>query len=235
MRTVVQNKCFCSTGVLVVGFIYCAVMAMPLHILAQDIASAPILPLSAPKVAIPNAPSKNLNTSKITSKPEWKDLTSEQQLSLKPLAAEWNTLEEARKRKWLALARNYQTLSPTEQAKLHSRMTEWVSLSPQQRTQARLNFARSKQLTPTQKAATWEAYQALTPEEKQKLATLATPKPIGAATASKPVPVHKLAIIPVTRKTPKQTPKLATASDTVNKKTLLPRTPPVEPAPAFKH
>jgi len=234
MSAVVQNKCLRSTRVLVVGFIYCVVMAFPLQVLAQDKASAPLLPLSAPKIAIPNAPTKNLNTSKIASRPEWKDLTPEQQLSLRPLASEWNTLEEARKRKWLALARNYQTLSPTEQAKLHSRMTEWVSLSPQQRTQARLNFASSKQLTPTQKAATWEAYQALSPEEKQKLATLATPKPIGAATTTKPVPVHKLAIVPVTRKTPKQTPKLSTASDTVNKKTLLPRTPSLEPTPAFK-
>lgn len=235
MRAVVQNKGLHGTGVLVAGCIYCFVMALPFQVLAQNTASAPLLPLSAPKAAISNASTKNLIASKIIARPEWKDLTPEQQLSLKPLAAEWNTLEEARKRKWLALARNYQTLSPTEQAKLHSRMTEWVSLSPQQRTQARLNFARSKQLTPTQKAATWEAYQALSPEEKQKLATLATPKPIGAATATKPVSVHKLAIIPVTRKTPKQTPKLATASDTVNQKTLLPHTPPVEPAPAFKH
>jgi hypothetical protein len=76
-------------------------------------------------------------------------------------------------------------------------MNEWVTLSPQQRAQARLNFARtkelSKQLTPEEKKAKWQTYQALSPEEKQKLAAKASPKPVGAATAVKPVAPQKLA------------------------------------------
>jgi hypothetical protein len=83
---------------------------------------------------------------------------------------------------------------------MHSRMNEWVTLSPQQRAQARLNFARtkelSKQLTPEEKKAKWETYQALSPEEKQKLAAKANPKPAGAATAVKPVAPQKLAPVP---------------------------------------
>ena len=57
-------------------------------------------------------------------------------------------------------------MSGAEQAKLHSRMTEWAALSPQQRTQARLNFAETKQLSPDDKKAKWEAYQALPPGRK---------------------------------------------------------------------
>lgn len=168
----------------------------------------------------------------ITTKPEWHDLTPSQQQSLKPLAASWNTLDEAHKRKWIAIAGNYPSLNPADQVKLHSRMTEWVSLSQQQRAQARLNFAHTKQLAPAQKAATWEAYQALRPEEKQKLAQSAPPKPTGAATATKPVPPQKLAKVPVTRQTQKEVPPLPPANNSLNRNTLLPRLAPTNANPA---
>lgn len=159
------------------------------------------------------------------SKPGWQELTPVQQTSLKPLAANWNSLSESQKRKWLAIALNYRTLTPQEQAKMHSRMTEWVSLSQQQRGQARLNFAQSKALTPSQKAANWKAYQELSPEERQKLASSAAPKSTGAATAAKPVSSQKLAIVPVSRKTAKAEPKMAAASQTLDRNTLLPQSP----------
>ena len=83
---------------------------------------------------------------------------------------------------------------------MHSRMNEWVAMSPQDRAAARLNFAKtkelSKQLTPDEKKAKWETYQALSPEEKAKLAAKGSPKPTGAATAVKPVPTQKLAVTP---------------------------------------
>jgi hypothetical protein len=178
----------------------------------------------------------NSATQKIPSKPSWQDLTTAQQMSLMPLAANWNTLGEAQKRKWIAISANYPGLPPAEQAKLHSRMTEWVSLSQQQREQVRLNFAQSKKLSPNQKAATWQAYQALDPVEKKKLATAATPKPLGAATAVKPVPPQKLATVPVTRQTQKNQSVVATTEHVVNRNTLLPRSQPVtEPAPSQKN
>jgi hypothetical protein len=78
-------------------------------------------------------------------------------------------------------------------------MNEWVALSPQQRAEARLNFAKtkelSKQLTPEEKKAKWQTYQALSPEEKQKLAAKATPRPTGAAPALRPVSPKKLAAV----------------------------------------
>lgn len=202
---------------------------------AQGVTEAPLPAPSSAKLPHqnPNKSSKILTTPSITTKPDWKDLTPDQQQSLKPLTAKWSTLEEPHKRKWLAIAASYPTLAPAEQAKIHSRMTEWVSLSQQQRAQARLNFARSKQLTPIQKTATWEAYQALSPEEKHKLAILATPKPVGAAAAAKPVPTHKLAVVPMSRQSPKQIQKSATAINSVNKNTLLPHSlPPAQPASA---
>ena len=48
-------------------------------------------------------------------------------------------------------------------------MTEWVALSPNQRSEARLNFAEARKLPPEEKKAKWQAYQALSAEERQKL------------------------------------------------------------------
>ncbi|NDP63697.1 DUF3106 domain-containing protein [Polaromonas sp.] len=133
--------------------------------------------------------------------PAWSQLTPSQQQALAPLASSWNTsMSDAQKRKWLEISKNYGALTPQAQATLNSRMNEWVALSPQQRAQARLNFGKtlelSRQLTPDEKKAKWEAYQALSPEEKQKLAATASPRPSGAATALKPVATQKLATVP---------------------------------------
>ena len=131
--------------------------------------------------------------------PGWSELSSAQKAALKPLAGSWSGISEAQKRKWIALSQNYPSLPPAEQAKLHSRMDTWASLSITQRNQARLNFAETKQLSPDQKQSKWAAYQALTPQEKQKLATGSPATPAGAAIAITPVPKQKLADVPPSR------------------------------------
>ncbi len=201
------------------------------HAWAQAAISPALPSASSARLLVTGASVKTTNTPKIALKPGWQDLSPSQQLSLKPLAEKWNTLAETQKRKWIAIAANYPKLAPAEQEKLHGRMTEWVSLSQQQRAQARLNFAESKKLTPAQKAATWNAYQALSPEEKQKLARSAPVKPVGAAAAAKPVAPQKLTAVPETRQTARQTPKMAAASHSVNRNTLLPQAKPETSAP----
>jgi hypothetical protein len=163
----------------------------------------------------------------------WTELTPEQHQALSPLAAKWDTLSEAQKRKWLALSRNFPKLSQPEQAKLHSRMTDWAALSPQQRTQARLNFGETQQLSPDDKKAKWEAYQALSPEEKGKLAAGVT-KPPATAAAVKPVTPRKLAVVPKpANRQDSKTPRIAAAPHQVEPSTLLPRQAPAAvPAPA---
>lgn len=145
-------------------------------------------------------------------RPAWSELTPQQQQALAPLASSWSTISEAQKRKWLEISKNYSALSPEDQATLNSRMNEWVLLTPQQRAQARLNFGKtkelSKQLTAEEKNAQWQAYQALSPEEKQKLAAKASPKPAGAATAVKPVAPQKLVTTPAPAIKPASKPPL---------------------------
>lgn len=130
-------------------------------------------------------------------KPLWTDLTAAQQAALRPLAQHWNGLSEAHKRKWLVLSRNYDKLSADEQSTLHGRMAEWAGLSARDRAQARLNFAEVKRLAPAdERKAKWEAYQALSEEERRKLAASAAAVPTTAALPLRPVPERKLAPIP---------------------------------------
>ena len=155
--------------------------------------------------------------------PQWTELTPPQQQALAPLAGVWPTISEAQKRKWLAMSQSYRRLAAPEQGKLHERMTDWVMLSPQQRTQARLNFAETKQLSPDDKKAKWEAYQALPPEEKRKLAAGAASaaKPPGTAPAVKPVPAHKMTTLHGVGDG--KPPRIAAAPNQIDQNTLLPQ------------
>ena len=147
-------------------------------------------------------------------------------MALAPLAGTWGTLTEGHKRKWLALSQNYPNLPPGEQARVHSRMAEWAALSPQQRTQARLNFAESKTVPTQDKKAAWEAYQALPPEEKRKLAAgaaAAKPAPPPTAVAVKPVPEQKLTKVPKPRKQDLGSPRIAGVPAQLDQNTLLPQ------------
>jgi Protein of unknown function (DUF3106) len=152
----------------------------------------------------------------------WVSLTPQQQKALHPLATTWNALSEEHKRKWLSLAKNFDALSPAAQAKLHERMGQWTALSAKERQAARLNFAHSQKIDPKERSAKWEAYQALSAEEKQKLALDRKKPPHSAAITVKPVGKNKLVPVPVTRKTPTDTPAVIASKRAINRSTLLP-------------
>lgn len=161
----------------------------------------------------------------------WNSLTPTQHHALKPLTSSWADLSDAQKRKWITLSANYPQMSVIEQTKLHERMAQWAALTPRQREQARLNFAETKQITPQQKNEKWQAYQALSAEEKQKLAKSAQPKPPRTALAAQPVASDKINRMPMT-KSPGGV-ALPASGPSLSKNTLLvkpkPPTPPVAP------
>lgn len=191
------SSCAWASGLrlLPLGLVLAGLLGMPLPSFAQ--ANSPAIVASSPAISkpLPTAPVKPASSG-----PAWSALTSVQQQTLKPLAESWNTISAAQKRKWLEISRNYPSLPPEGQAVMRSRMSEWAALSPQQRAQARLNFAKTKELsrelTAEEKKEKWAAYQALSAEERQKLAARASPKTPGAATAVKPVAPQKLAVPP---------------------------------------
>lgn len=228
-----------SLNALVVAGAAAAWLANAPFALAQTPIKAPVVmpsTLASPGEVKPPAHAKpatvgTVAAQKSEAKPTWQELTPAQQASLKPLAANWSGIGEAQKRKWLALSKNYPSLPAPEQATLHSRMIEWASLSQQQRTEARLNFAETKKHSAGEKTADWQAYQALSQEDRQKLAAEATPKPAGAAAAAKPVAPQKLAAVPVTRQDTRQAAESTTGNQAVDRNTLLPRlAPATEPA-----
>lgn len=176
----------------------------------------------APPTALASNPSP---VSALVGGTTWLSLTKAQQIALMPLAKPWDGLSEGQKRKWLAMAKTYPELGVTDQEKMHSRMVEWAALSPKDRELARLNFAQTKSIAKSERAANWEAYQALTPDERQKLAEGAKIKPVGAAVAVKPVAADKLATVPVTRHTPEPERAAAVAQRPINRNTLLPQLP----------
>jgi hypothetical protein len=153
----------------------------------------------------------------------WNSLSAEQKLALAPLSTTWSSLSDGHRRKWVAIAQGYPKLSEADKEKMLSRMAEWAALSPKDREQARLNFAKTKSVEQSERASNWEAYQALSPEEKQKLASSSSEKPLGAAVTAKPVAPEKLAKVPVTRHTPEDKKVEVGSKTSLDKNTLLPQ------------
>ena len=110
--------------------------------------------------------------------PKWAELSSAQQVALKPLAGEWNKLDDLRRRKWIAVAARYPSMKPEEQKRIQARMGDWARLTPAQRNQARETFRKTQAVPAEQKKAEWQQYQTLPDAQKLRLAI--------AADASKP-------------------------------------------------
>lgn len=102
--------------------------------------------------------------------PAWKQLSGAQREALAPLQEDWDQLTPDRREKWLRVADRYPSMSASERERLQARMTEWARLSPTERGQARLHFQQAQKLTPEQRQAKWAEYQALTDDERAKLA-----------------------------------------------------------------
>lgn len=89
-------------------------------------------------------------------------------------------MDAVRKQKWLEMANRFAGMKPEEQQRVHERMREWVRLTPAQRKLARDTYTRTKKLPPGEKTATWESYQQLPEDQKQKLAAAAAARKQGA-------------------------------------------------------
>jgi len=151
----------------------------------------------------------------------WRQLAEPQRKALAPLAPYWAALSPSQKNKWLAMSNNFEKLSSKEQATLHERMASWAALSPQQRAQARLTFNETKSIGADEKKTQWEAYQALSEDDKKKLAAQQKTGIQGAATASQAAPPNKLIRLPGKSPAPPDANNASTGT-VIDKKTLLP-------------
>ena len=169
-------------------------------------------------VAVPGTTSMPQMTQPPASK-AWQQLTPKQKQALAPLGAQWGALTAQQQNKWLALSTNFTQLSVTDQVTMHERMADWVALSPQQRNLARLNFNKLQKLPKEDKKAKWEAYQALSAEEKRLLAAGSKALPKNAAPTAKPLEPHRQVQTPVKSATGNP----PSSNIAIDRKTLLPR------------
>jgi len=116
--------------------------------------------------------------------PKWAELTTIQRNSLKPLERDWSTIDPDRKQKWIEIAQRIPGMPSAERERIQARMTEWARLSPSERGQARIGFQQATRVSPKDRQAQWEAYQALPAEQRRQLQARAAPQV--AAAASKP-------------------------------------------------
>jgi len=159
-------------------------------------------------------------------------LTAEQRLTLRPLSATWDSLAGTHKSKWISVAQSIRSRPAAEQQKMQERMAAWAALTPVERERARLNFAETKKLNPTDRAAEWAAYQELSAEEKKRLAAKSAPNPVGASVALSPVPNDKLTAVPITRRSSLQPETAPVTKPQIDPNTLLPKlTPPAPVSP----
>ncbi len=107
--------------------------------------------------------------------PTWASLSSSQKQALAPLQQEWAGVDTQRKDKWIEVASRFATLAPDERQRVQARMAEWLRLSPADRNRARLQFQEVKEVPAGERQARWQAYQALSAEERKRLASEARP------------------------------------------------------------
>lgn len=100
----------------------------------------------------------------------WSSLTPAQRTALAPLQRDWSRIDATRQQKWLEVANRFPQLPSDEQQRLQQRMVDWARLTPDQRGQARLNYRDARDIGAEERQARWQAYQALPPEEKRRLA-----------------------------------------------------------------
>ncbi len=134
--------------------------------------------------------------------PAWTALKPPQQEILAPLQKDWGTLDAGRKSKWLEIAARYPSMPPEQQLRMRERMAEWARMSPEERGRARLNFQQVQTLPAPDRAAQWEAYQALPTERKEALARQAV-SPASAAAGQQIANTSSLRKAPLDAQAPK--------------------------------
>lgn len=169
-------------------------------------------------IGAPNTPSMAPAT-----RPAWGELTAHQREALAPLHPHWDTLTENHKRKWIAISRNFDNWSAEEQSKMHGRMSAWAGLSTVERDQARLNYAEARKINVDEKKARWEAYQALSDEQRDKLAASTAPKRPGVAAPAKLNRGPEMVKLVPAGGDPRGSPRVGVPASAVDHNTLLPQ------------
>jgi hypothetical protein len=149
----------------------------------------------------------------------WEQLSTPQQRALAPLQPHWGRIDLERRQKWLELAARFPDMSAEERAKVQERMVAWAYLPPAERGRARQQFQQTRQLSVEERHAQWQAYQALSAEQRERWAREAQARGAGPSTAA---PLREPRPLAHSFQQP-GLPKIATTPEFVEPSTLLPR------------
>lgn len=143
--------------------------------------------------------------------PSWSRLTPQQRSALLPLERDWSSIDAPRRTKWLEVAARFPAMPAADQKRVQERMAEWARMTPSERGRARLSFQESKQFSPEQKQAHWEAYQALPDNERRALADRNQPSAVDKSASAAPAKHSRAASATSTSGTKAVTPTLTQA------------------------
>lgn len=172
--------------------------------------------------------------------PRWAALSTDERSVLAPLQSSWEGMEPESRQKWRQIARRFPDMPASRQERVRERMNDWAGMTREQRVLARQTFTRTKGLSREERRAQWEAYQALTPEERAALSRSDNPPgrtaPPGATTRLQGAPAEPPAYVQ------SGMPKINVMPGMVDRTTLLPlrgpqgaaQVKPAEPANAGK-
>jgi Protein of unknown function (DUF3106) len=186
----------------------------------------PVVASANTQRATPITPS-NTVAEKAETGTRWGQLKPNEQHVLTPLKTLWPTLSAGHKNKWISLADRFEKMKPEERIRVTQRMGEWATLKPEQRTIARIQFAEVQALDPQARFDQWQAYQALSTEERSALQMQAAKPKVGVAPAVKLGPASKSVVTAQTQQSPamvdatKSVPKISI--DQIDSHTLLPQ------------
>lgn len=127
-----------------------------------------LLPGTAAHAKAPGAP-RSTAASQQEQDLAWSSLSPQQQSSLAPLASQWTGMNTGARQRWLSVAQRMPHMSASEQMRVQQRMRTWSDMPAAERGKARLNYEQAQSLTPAERSARWQAYQALTPQQRQAL------------------------------------------------------------------
>jgi len=108
----------------------------------------------------------------------WNKLSPAQRSVLIPLERDWGSIHPSQQQKWAELANRFPALPVDERGRVQQRIADWSRLTPQERASARLNFQEARQVSPQERQQQWDAYRALSADQRRALAERADkPRP----------------------------------------------------------
>lgn len=99
----------------------------------------------------------------------WTALSPAQRQVLEPLKDDWALIDGVRQQKWLELAVRYPRMSSEEQERVQERMAAWSRMSSKERGVARQQFQSFRLIDAEELRSSWDAYQSLAPEDRERL------------------------------------------------------------------